>query len=165
MYRLLVIRKGLILAIFVAVLNINFAFGQNCSATLSVEKDRNAKSAYHDNGATFSMVLTNTSSRKATYNISTENLSESCANDTYKTAAPNVSLNVEIKGNVSSNAANSTLTLAAGETRKFTIYVTVPARTPSKSWSCIKVSAKASECNQPSSSTVLRVYVPEPSEG
>ena len=165
MYRLLLKRKGLILAIFVAAININFAYGQNCSATLSVEKDRNAKSAYQDNGATFNMVLTNTSSRKDTYNILTENLSESCASDTYKTSAPNVPLNVEIKGHVSSNAASSSITLAAGETRKFTIYVTVPARTASKSWSCIKVSAKGVDCNQSLSSTILRVYVPEPSEG
>ncbi|MEM0519288.1 MULTISPECIES: FixG Ig-like domain-containing protein [Aequorivita] len=165
MYQLSTIIKGLMLVIFVAVLNINFVSAQNCNATLSVEKDRNAQSAYTEDGATFNMVLTNTSSKKVTYIISSTNLEESCANDAYKTSAPNVALNVAVKSSANASVANNALTLAAGETRKFKIYVSVPARTPSNVWSCIKISAKGSECAEPSSSTTLRVYVPEPSEG
>lgn len=161
----LTFRNSILLGFFIAVLNVGSVFAQNCSATLSVEKDRNAKSAYTDDGATFNMVLTNTSSRKTTYVVSTVSLKESCSNDAYKTSAPNVTLNVKIKNNESSGVANNSITLAAGETRKFKIFVTVPANTPFNTWSCIEVSAKGSECNQPSSSTVLRVYVPEPSEG
>jgi hypothetical protein len=111
------------------------------------------------------MVLTNTSARKTTYIITSENLRESCANDAYKTSIPNVSLNVAVKNHDASSVANNSLTLAAGETRKFKIYVSVPASTPFNAWSCIEVSARGSECNQPSTSTVLRVYVPEPSDG
>jgi hypothetical protein len=53
------IKNGLFLAIFFAVIGINFASAQNCSATLSVKKDRIAKSAYEVKETTFNMVLKN----------------------------------------------------------------------------------------------------------
>jgi hypothetical protein len=159
------VKKGLIFGFFIAVLNINFSYAQNCSAKLTVEKDRSAKSTYKNDPAIFNMVLTNTSSASTTYIIATQNLKESCATEDKKTSAPNVSLNVEIKNNESSGAANNSLTLKAGETRTFKIYVSIPLNTPYNTWSCIEVSAKANECSQNVATTNLRVFVPEPSEG
>lgn len=162
---LLLVKRGLFLVLLITVLNFNFAFAQNCSAKLSVDKERNAKSAYKNDPAVFNMVLTNTSSKSTTYIISTKNLKESCATENKKTSAPNVSLNVEMKNNDSTGSVNNSLTLAAGETRTFKIQVSIPQNTPFDNWSCIEVSAKANECSQQVANTILRVFVPEPSDG
>ena len=158
-------QKGLLVALVTSVFNISAAFAQNCSATLKVEKDRNAKSAYSDDAAVFNMVLTNTSANSVTYIMDTKNLTESCATENKKTATPNVPLNVEVRAGNSTGAVGNSITLRGGETRSFKIYVSVPPRTPFNTWSCIEVSAKGAECNEATASTVLRVFVPEPSEG
>lgn len=165
MYQVLSIKKGFLLGLFVVFLNAPFALSQNCGAILTVEKDRNVKSAYEDDAASFNMLLKNTSARTVTYLISTKNLKESCANDIHKTSAANVSLNVMVKNNQNAGPAVSSLTLAPGETRKFNISVAVPANTAKNRWSCIEVFAKGEGCSQPADSTVLRVYVPENSNG
>lgn len=165
MNSLLTIRKGLLLGFFVAVLTVNFAFSQNCSATLSVEKDRNVKSAYEDDAASFNLVLTNTSSKSMTYVITTKNLQNACSNDIHKNTGANVPLTVDIKGDNLAGPTANALTLAAGETRKFRISVSVPPSTPKNRWSCIEVMAQGRDCNQPADTTTLRVYVPKPSDG
>lgn len=139
-------------------------FSQNCTPILKVEKDRNAKSVYQ-NGATFSMVITNTSSQRNTYDISTMNLLESCVPKGKKNSGLNVSLNVEIQDNNSSKITSNSITLNGGETRTFRIFVTIPPKTPYNSWSCIEVRAMAKGCSGKIASTILSVFVPKPSEG
>ncbi|MAP80322.1 MAG: hypothetical protein CL526_04445 [Aequorivita sp.] len=165
MKRIAIVIKSLMLTVFLCLVSFTSANSQNCSATLSVEKDRNARSAYEDEGAIFNMVLTNTSSRQTTYTISTKSLEASCANDNYRTSAPNVSLNVSVRNRNNASVANNSLTLSAGETREFQIYVSVPAQTPLNTWSCIEVLAQGTDCARPATSTTLRVFVPEPSDG
>lgn len=160
---LLTFRKGIFIGVLIFLATVNFGFAQNCNANLSVEKDRNVKSVYKD-GTAFNMVLTNTSSKSATYVISTKNLKESCSNENKKTSAPNVTLNVEVRGSDSQKAANNSLTLKGGETRTFKIFVSIPSKTPYNTWSCIEVQVTSDVCPSPAS-TVISVFVPEPSEG
>lgn len=162
---LLTLRKGFLLGLFITVLNINFSFAQNCSANLSVEKDRSVKSAYKDDGATFNMLLTNTSSKADTYVISTKSLKESCATENKKTAAPNVTLNVSLMDRDQSAMSSNTFTLKSGETRRFKVYATIPAKTPYDTWSCIEVLATSKECDQAVARTTVRVFIPKPSDG
>jgi hypothetical protein len=162
---LLTLKKGLLLGLFITVLNVNFAFAQNCSANLTVEKDRNVKSASIGDGASFNMVLTNTSSEAATYFITTKSLKESCATQNKMTSAPNVILNVSLKGSNKLALSNNALTLKSGETKNFKVYATLPPKTPYNTWSCIEVIATSKECDQPAASTIVRVFVPEPSDG
>ncbi len=159
-------KKGLLMGALFVLLNVTFSFSQNCNATLSVEKNRNVKSVYK-NGATYTMVLTNNSSQTAVYNLSSTILKESCATENRKTSVPNVALNVAFRSSskTSYNLNGNSITLKGGETKTFQVFLTIPERTPYNSWSCIEIDAKATGCNGPAASTVLRVFVPEPSEG
>lgn len=159
------IKRGFLLGLFVVLMNSGFAWSQNCNATLTVEKNRNVKSAYQDDPATFRMVLTNTTAGSVTYIINTKNLEQSCANDIHRTSAPNVALNVAVRSTTSAGPVVDAITLSPGETRKFNIEVGVPQNTPKDRWSCIEVSAQGKNCSQPAASTTLRVYVPENSDG
>lgn len=159
-------KKYLFLGFLIAILSFNTASAQSCSADLSVAKDRHVKSAYSDDPASFTMVLKNTSSKTISYTIATRDLKESCATKNKQTKAPNVSLDVEIElGGSSRPVAGNAITLRSGETRNFTIYASVPPKTPYNTWSCIEVSASADECSQVVASTILSVFVPEPSDG
>ena len=131
-------------------------FAQNCNAELVVENNRNTRSANED-GAVFSLVLTNSSSITTTYNITTLNLEKSCANKNRGTSLSNVNLNIVIQG-------NTQISLSAGQSYSFKIQVSVPSGTPYYRWSCIEVQAKSDECNSISANILLKVYVPNPTE-
>lgn len=136
---------------------------QNCKAELSVEKNRSFKSA-DEEGTQFTLYLKNTSSKSATYILSTENLSEPCDNLKGRASSgTNVNLNVSIQGN-NTLKGNNDITLRSGETHKFIVNITVPEGTRYNTWSCIEVSAKNKNCAN-SESTTLSVFVPDPSEG
>jgi hypothetical protein len=141
---------------------------QNCSAELSVKKNRNFESAVED-GASFILVLKNTSSKTATYSLSTTNLLEPCDNEnstTKNSRRNNVNLNVSIQSNsLSRGIPNNEITLKAGETYNFVVKVTVPKGTPYNSWSCIDVEAQSKNCTSGPAKTTLSVFVPDPSEG
>ena len=137
---------------------------QDCKAELSVHKDRSFKSAAQD-GATFKLTLTNTSSKAATYTLSTTNLSEPCDNKGGRaTYGSNVNLNVSIQSNTLRAIPSNEITLKSGESYSFVVKVTVPDGTKTNSWSCINVEAQSKNCSSKSIKT-LSVFVPEPSEG
>ncbi len=140
---------------------------QNCSAELSVEKNRNYKSA-DEEGASFNLILENTSTRKTTYNISTTNLTTPCGNNNTNiknSPISNVELNVVLHATDSKGSSLNEVTVNAGQTFKFRVKVNVPEGTPYNNWSCIEVEAKSNDCTSNSVSTILSVYVPNPSEG
>ncbi len=164
-----------------AFLFISGMYAQSCNAELSVEKNRNSKSADED-GAVYDMVLTNTSNAVANYTISIKELAESCSNSNvaYRTSEANVSLDVAINGkkmatqnnknSLSNNASkafanNDKISVKPGQSYNFKVKVTVPKGTPSKRWSCIQVEAKSPSCKGKAASTVLKVFVPDPTEG
>ncbi len=142
----------------------------NCSAELSVEKNRSSKSA-DEEGAQFVLVLTNTSSVSKTFSLSARQLAQSCkkGNAQYNrgTQSGNAALNIAFQTNglqrKSSNNA-SEITLSSGESYKFIVNVTVPEGTPYNVWSCIEVEATASDCKSLSETTTLSVFTVDPSE-
>jgi hypothetical protein len=140
---------------------------QNCKAELSVEKNRSFKSA-DEEGTQFTLYLKNTSSKTATYQLSTKNLEEPCDNLKGRAnTGTNVNLNVSIQNNIGvSNISKSDdeITLRSGETYKFIVDITVPQGTRYNTWSCIEVIAKNKSCAN-SESKILSVFVPDPSEG
>lgn len=137
-------------------------FSQNCKATLKVEYDRNAGSAT-ENGADFWMLLKNTSSTSLTFNLSTINLKEPCNTKGIPTGGANVNLNVEIQTESGGKFSKDQVSVSSGKTLKFKVRVTVPNGTRFNSWSCVEVQAKSNNCDVLSS--MLKVYVPDPSEG
>ena len=137
---------------------------QDCNAELSVHKDRSFKSATED-GASFKLTLTNTSSKAATYKLSTTNLDEPCNNTGDRASAEsNVKLDVAIQSHTLRAVPNNEITLKSGESYSFSVKVTVPNGTKYNKWSCINVEAKSKSCNSTTVKT-LSVFVPEPSEG
>jgi hypothetical protein len=136
---------------------------QDCNAELSVQKDRNFESATED-GANFILILKNTSSKSATYTLSTKNLLEPCYNNDDRSTTANVNLNVSLQTNTLKGASENKITLKSGQEYTFTVNVTVPKGTKYNSWSCIDVEAKSENCSTVTKTT-LSVFVPDPTEG
>lgn len=135
-----------------------------CQADISVEKDRNFKSA-DESGATFIMLLENKSTESAIFDISSQNITAQCSNNPIDPAEPNVQLNVSYLLFESDQTMYTKITMNAGQTYKFRVKVTVPNGTPFNRWGCIQINAKPELCHSYSVNTVLSVYVPNPSEG
>ncbi len=156
--RKLIITRKLITLLFFFIISFigTSVFAHNCNAELVVEKNRNTRSATED-GAAFSLVFTRNSSITTSYTITTINLEESCANKNRASSLSNVNLNIVIQG-------NTQITLSAGQSYNFKIQVSVPTGTPYYRWSCIEVQAKSDACNSISAKTLLKIYVPDPTE-
>lgn len=137
---------------------------QDCKAELSVYKNRSFESANED-GASFKLTLTNTSSKSATYTLSSTNLLEPCDNKSGRASAQNnVILNVSIQANTLRAIPSNEITIKSGQSYSFVVNVTVPDGTRLNSWSCIDVEAQSKNCSS-TVKTTLSVFVPEPSEG
>jgi hypothetical protein len=136
----------------------------NCSSELRVEKDRNFKSADED-GTSYKLILKNLSSASQTYALSTNYLSKPCSNTRSDSGQNANQYNVELNVSMAFNRGNDQITLQPGQSEQFTINISVPEGTPYNSWSCINVEAKSDKCDSGSSSTILSVYIPNPSEG
>ncbi len=139
-------------------------YAQNCSASLSVEKNRNTRSADED-GAHFWVVLKNTSSNTATYTLSTEFSNESCDNGTRRSNGKNVRLDVSFKDDAQRAMASNKITLKPNSTYRFLVQAVAPQGTAYNSWSCIQVKATPDACKNSPSTTLLKVFVPDPTEG
>ncbi|GAA4808855.1 hypothetical protein [Litoribaculum gwangyangense] len=159
---------------------LNSAVNQvDCSATLSVEKDRHVKSIYGSEGVTFILELVNESSNNTTYSISTRKVKGDCGNMNYNPSKTlnnsNVDLNISIDTDNFIENSNKTgvsnkkdskkeIELQAGESRKFEVKIYAPKNTPHFSWGCIDIIAESKDCKASSVKTTLSVYVPDPSE-
>ena len=145
---------------------------QNCSAELTVEKNRSFKSA-NENGVEFKLTLTNTSDASASYELITSKLLSSCSNrasknNLSKSSMKNSDLNVFIKQNNSkalSNDQNNVITIESGQSKEFIVNALVPEGTSYNTWGCIKVEANSTNCKSAVAEIILSVYIPDPSEG
>ena len=149
--------------------NIQFVFSQdnirvsnNCNTELVVEKSRNTKSADED-GAIFPLVLTNNSSKQIVYTLSFNQLKERCDNGTLKSERENSILDISFLSSNNKNKLSKNITLNSGQSLKFNALVNAPKNTPYYTWGCIEVQANSNNCKN-STSTILKVYVPDPSE-
>lgn len=145
-------------------------YRNDCKAELSVEKNRNFKSAFKGN-LTFPIILINTSSKTTTYSLSTKKLKVACGNISNKrfsknNTAFNVSLQINESYNANKNSSKNEITLNGGQTYKFNVTINIPEGTPYNHYSCVEVIANSKDCEDSDSvKTVLSVYVPNPSDG
>lgn len=153
----------------------NIATSNDCSAKLTVEKDRSSKSADED-GAQFVLILTNTSRSTKTFKLSSKNLSEPCGNNTQynrTSSSGNNTLNaldVSFQNNNSNSSllrmsSNEGIVLNSGESYKFIVSAIAPKGTPYNTWSCIEIEATSVDCKSVADSKTLSVYVVDPTEG
>lgn len=152
-----------VIILFIILFTIN-GFSQNCNANLSVEKNRNVRSA-DESGTSFSLELKNTSSSRLTYTISTVYLKKSCDPKKNNSKESNVELALSIVDNNFELFSNNEVTLDVGQTFYFKVKVNVPEDTPYYKWSCVEVQVKSDKCNSISDTQLLKIYVPNPSEG
>lgn len=146
----------------------------NCTAELTVEKNRSFKSAYAD-GANFKLTLTNTSNTTTSYKLAALNLSSPCSNNPNenlqrRTASKNSDVIVSFKMNNSLKYANkktkqsNTITLDAGQSKEFIVNAMIPEGSPYNTWSCIEVKASSINCNASTAEVILSVFIPDPNE-
>jgi|GEM_PF-1205708 len=147
---------------------------QNCSAELSVEKNRSFKSAYKD-GANFKLTLKNTSQNTTTYDLTASKSLSPCSNKTSENAysksrIKNSDLNTSFKNtgytsfSKETSKKNNSITLRAGQSKEFTLHAIVPQGTAYKTWGCIQVKANSTSCKSTSAEIILSVYIPDPSQ-
>lgn len=147
---------------------------QNCSAELTVEKNRSFKSADED-GANFKLTLKNTSSSRNSYVIKTSMSSSPCSNknesarsnkkgSSIKNSNLNISFNSNESRGTGKKQSSNLISIEAGQTKEFTITATAPNGTPYNTWGCIKVEAVSDNCKTTSDEIILSVFVPDPSE-
>jgi hypothetical protein len=149
---------------FLAIMFLGFTSmnAQRCKSELKVEKNRNFKSAA-ENGAMYTLILTNNSTSPQSYRLETKDLEEYCGNDTRRNVVSNVSLSKKFLQENSKQALTGTLTMQPKQSRTFNVHIVAPAGTPFNSWGCIEVRAISENCDMPAT-TILSVFVPDPSE-
>lgn len=146
---------------------------QNCSAELTVEKNRSYKSAT-ENGVEFKLMLKNTSGSTNSFRLSSINLSTQCTNNTdnglSKSSVENSNVDVSFKLSNSKMSSigssdHNIITLDAGASEEFIVIGMVPNGTPYYTWGCIEVKANSISCKSVSDEIILSVYIPDPTEG
>lgn len=135
------------------------SFAQNCGITLEVDKGRNSRSVGED-GTQFVLVLTNTSSSSKSFDISTSLLEKGCTNG-QRSLQSSAVLDLSVVDMHSSLKSASKITVGAKQTYKFKVDVKAPVGTPHSQWGCYEVKAISNNCT---TSTVLKIYVPDSSE-
>lgn len=163
-FKTFISRNFLFVLFTVSLLGTSVGFAQDCKAELKVEHDFTTKSAFED-GAFFPITVTNTSSFKQEFILTSVSLKEPCSPKRETSKLGNVILDVSfISSNKSSAPMQTRFELAAGETFNFNVQVKVPKGTPFYRWSCIEVQVQSVKCNSIVATEILKVYVPNPSE-
>ncbi|MEN2413371.1 Fn3-like domain-containing protein [Flavobacterium mesophilum] len=156
-----IFQKNLFSLLLCLITTVSFAQSGSCKATLGVEKDRYYSNA-GDNGAYFTLVLTNTGNSDDVYNLSALNINSNCANNDGSSTSQNVNLVASFLDN--SNVPITSISLSANQTATFSIHLTVPQGTAYNKWNCMQITAASSNCANYTVSTVVHTIVNNPSE-
>lgn len=156
------------LCLLVALATLLFNFGaqaQNCSATLSAENQKNIGTA-NENGASFTLNLTNKSSASTSYTFTATFLDTSCATPNKSNLGRNVELDVKFfdRSNNQSRAAIQGKALSAGQSGSFVVDLQVPDGTAVNRWSCVEINAIDMNCGTVAAKQLLRVFVADNSD-
>tara|TARA_R110002050_G_scaffold243212_3_gene379718 strand:+ start:9554 stop:10051 length:498 start_codon:yes stop_codon:yes gene_type:complete len=162
--------------------NLSFAQSSASDIELYVEKNRNYESTFKGN-ANFKLVLKNTSAKTTTYHLSTTKYLKPCSNEINKTSVLNKKSDKKnSKNNIDLNSfllnSNKTVlskhskekggknkvVLNGGQSYKFNVSVIAPEGTPYNRWGCIEVKATEDTSELNTASTILSVFVPDPTE-
>ena len=152
--------------LFVALASLLFTFGaysQTCTATFSAENQKNVGSADED-GTSFTLNLTNTSSARKTYTFTATFAETSCATPNKSNLGNNVVLDVRFYEQLQTKRSAQSTELSAGQSRSIVVDVQVPSGTTFNRWSCIEINAIDMECGSVAATQLLRVFVPDPSD-
>jgi len=140
------------------------SFGQSCNSELNVSKDRDARSANENNPTQFQLELSNNSSKSQTYFIETTRFENSfqVRGVNKNKLAISSKLNVAIWKN--NNVVDKWITVPANSSAKIQVQISVPQGTTVNRWAAIEVTAKNNDCSNGNVSTLLKLFVTDPSE-
>ncbi|MBL4663497.1 MAG: Fn3-like domain-containing protein [Flavobacteriaceae bacterium] len=148
----------------ISLFGFSTAYGQICNSELIVSQNRDARSASENDPTQFQLELTNNSSKSQTYDIKTARFEGSFAvKGVGKDKLASTSkLNVTIEQNHS--VSNNRITVPARSTVKFQATVSVPLGTAVNRWSGIEVRAVSDNCTDGKVSTLLKLFVADPTQ-
>lgn len=153
------LQKNIFSLLFCLITGISFAQSGSCNASLIVENNGNVRSTPFD-GTYYSMILTNKGASTDTFLLSAKNINSTCTNTDGSPTGTNVSVTAHFID--SEKNPISEMTLNAGQSVIFYIYVTVPIGTSPDKWSCNQIIATSKNCTNYSTDTVLHTYVINP---
>lgn len=139
------------------------SYAQICDATLEVEKQRSSKSAFAS-GAIFSLSLVNDSNEAMTFDLVAESSDVKCDTKRMRNSGKNVLVDTAILNTDGKSALSNEVTLQAGEKRLFKVRATPKKGTLYNTWSCVIVKASSRDCKSTVLETVLKVFLPDPSQ-
>ncbi|SHH74550.1 hypothetical protein [Flavobacterium defluvii] len=141
--------------------SVSFAQSGLCKTTLEVEKNRNYSNAGQD-GAYFTLVLTNEGNSTDIYNLNAFNVNSACSNNDGSSSSDNVNLNSVFLDDSSSQITS--ITVPSHQTATFSIHLTVPQGTTYNRWNCTQINAVSTNCSNYTVNTVVHTIVNNPSE-
>lgn len=153
--------KSIFSLLLCLITTVSFAQSGSCRATLGVEKDRIYSNAGED-GAYFTLVLSNTGNSDDVYNLSVLNINSSCSNNDGSSSSQNVNLIGSFLDN--SNVPITSISLPANQTATFSVHLTVPQGTAYNKWNCMQINATSTNCANYTVNSVVHTIVNNPSE-
>lgn len=156
-----IFQKNIFTILFCLLTTISFAQSGSCKATFEVEKNRNYSNADND-GAYFTLVLTNEGNSPDIFNLSAININGSCTNNDGTSTSQNVNLVSHFLDN--SSVPITSISLSAQQTGTFSVHLTVPQGTAFNKWNCTQINATSSNCSNYTVNTVVHTIVNNPSE-
>lgn len=139
------------------------AIAQSCNTELKVSKNRNARSANEQDATQFYLELINNSSTTQTYSFEVANYDGSFLVRGKQPEMLNslAQLDVSIRQN---NIVKNSITVPARSTVEVQAHVAVQPGTPMKKWAGLELRAISNACTNGAVSTLLKLYVTDPTE-
>lgn len=135
------------------------SIAQQCQAELTVEKNRKYKTVSEE-GALFTLELSNKSNSTSTYTISSELLEQACGNASIKSNKPNTQVDVSVLSSNRSVLQDNTISVGPNATKKFKVLVNSAQNSSMEAWGCVQITATSKNCSS-GTSTVLSAWVSE----
>ena len=140
------------------------SYGQSCNSELVVSKNRDARSASENDPTGFQLELTNNSSKAQSYSIETSRYEGSFKVKGVSPSTLTSSAKLDVSILQDRSVANSRITVPARSTVVFQARVSVPLGTPINKWGGIQVNAISDDCEEGKISTLLKLFVADPTE-
>lgn len=139
------------------------AFAQSCNSELTVNKDRDRRSASELDPTQYLMELTNNGFSSQTYQIGVSNYQGSFSVKGKQPAVLSSSYSIDTAV-LQNNIQNNTITVPARSTGVFKLAITVPSGTPPNKWTALEVNAVSSACPNGTVTKVVKLYISDPTE-
>jgi len=139
-------------------------YGQTCNSELVVSKNRDARSASENDSTQYQLELTNNSSKAQSYSIETSRFDGTFKVKGISPATLTSSTKLDVTVLQNRSVANSRVSVPARSTVVFQVQVSVPSGTPFNKWGGVKVNAISDACEEGKISTLLKLFVADPTE-